>query len=129
MDDGTLSGKYLVERADGQRRPDSRYFVLNYASDPYARAAMLAYADACETTHPTLAQDLCDVAAYHEQRDASRRRDTSKPVRGTHGSGGSSVDSDALIEVLRRHLLSDSELAKAVRALLREQSKKPDTAE
>jgi hypothetical protein len=116
----SLSGRYIVEREDGQHRPDARYFVLNYASDPYARAALLAYAEACAATHPTLATDIREVVAYHEQRDAARRRDPSKPVRGTQGSGASPADSEAIIDILRRRLAEDDELARALRALLRE---------
>jgi hypothetical protein len=118
MHDGTLSGKYLVERADGQSRPSSRYFVLNYAADPYARTAMLRYADACQETHPALAAGIRDVVAYHESRESTRRRDPSKPVRGAQGSGGQVADSDALVELLRRRLSEDAALAAMIAGVL-----------
>lgn len=68
MDDSGLYGKFLVERHDGVWEPDARYFVLNYASDPHARTALRAYADACETTHPHLAAELRATADYHDDR-------------------------------------------------------------
>lgn len=81
---------------------------------------MLAYAEACEQTHPSLSQNLRVVVEYHEQRDAKRRRDTSKPIRGTHGSGGDAASDDELLDVLRRRIDEDPGLAKALRAVLRE---------
>jgi hypothetical protein len=113
-----LDGKYLVERSDGQHRPDARYFVLDYASDPYARAAMLAYADACGDTRPRLAEKVRAVVAYHEQRDAARRKDASKPIRGTQGGGGEVASTDELVDVLRRKIDDDPELATALRSML-----------
>lgn len=71
MQDGHLVGKFMVERLDGSRRADSRFFVLDYATDPYARAALSAYADTCESTHPVLAEDLRQVCEYYEGASAS----------------------------------------------------------
>lgn len=34
------------------------YFILRYTTDPHARVALEAYADACEEEHPALAADL-----------------------------------------------------------------------
>lgn len=51
-----LYGKYKVERIDG--KPRGPYFVLDYAHDPHAVAALLAYADSCEAEFPALAADL-----------------------------------------------------------------------
>jgi len=61
--DGPLYQKFRVERTDGQSSPggkhaDCRYFVLDLDHGPYAHAACLAYAEACRSTHPVLAQDL-----------------------------------------------------------------------
>lgn len=58
-----LYAKYHVARNDGRDHPsgdkaDARYFVLDYVHDPYARAALDAYADACEMGLPQLAADL-----------------------------------------------------------------------
>lgn len=117
-DNSTLDGKYLVERSDGQHRPDARYFVLDYASDPYARAAMLAYADACIDTRPRLAEKVRTVVAYHDQRDAQRRKDSTKPIRGTQASGGEVASGDDLVDVLRKKIVDDPELAKALRSML-----------
>lgn len=55
--------KYIVTRTDGQDRPRKKhykceYFVLDLTHDPFAGAALLAYADACETAYPVLAQEL-----------------------------------------------------------------------
>jgi hypothetical protein len=118
MEDGSINGKYLVERSDGHHHPNARYFVLNYASDPYARAAMLAYAEACADTHPRLSQDIRSVVDYHESRDAERRRDPSKPVRGTQASGGEVASDEDLVDVLRQRVSDDPDLAKALRAML-----------
>ena len=63
MTDGHLHGKYLVERIDGRFDPDSRFFVLDYAKDPFAAIALAAYADACAADHPILAADLRAVLA------------------------------------------------------------------
>jgi len=54
-----LYGKYLIDKADGTPTdPHAAYFVLRLDTDPAARAAALAYADACEATAPELAADL-----------------------------------------------------------------------
>lgn len=61
--DGHLHRKFIVHRTDGQSAPGRKhdgcdYFVLDMTHDPYALRAVLAYAHACEATHPTLAHDL-----------------------------------------------------------------------
>ena len=61
--------KYKVERADGSGAPGKKhegcsYYVLDLNHDPYARPAILAYADACEKTHPVLAADLREAAKH-----------------------------------------------------------------
>lgn len=58
-----LYGKFRVERVDGRDKPggdrdQARYFVLDYAHDPFAVAALEAYAKACEAAEPGLARDL-----------------------------------------------------------------------
>lgn len=58
-----LYNKFIVERTDGTSEAGGKhegceYFVLDMNHDPFARAAIAAYADACEADHPLLAQDL-----------------------------------------------------------------------
>lgn len=58
-----LFRKFHVQRVDGQDAPggkhaNCRYFVIDVDHDPYARAVLLRYADACRHTHPLLADDL-----------------------------------------------------------------------
>jgi folylpolyglutamate synthase/dihydropteroate synthase len=55
-----LYGKYRVERIDGKER--GPYFVLDYAHDPHAIPALLAYADSCKAEYPELARDLRALA-------------------------------------------------------------------
>jgi hypothetical protein len=61
--DGPIYGKFYVRRTDGTDAPGAKhdgcdYFVLDLTHDPAARPAVLAYADAIEPTHPTLASDI-----------------------------------------------------------------------
>jgi hypothetical protein len=53
-----LHSKYHVERTDGRDQHGARYFVLDYAHDPYAQVALAAYIEACQHTMPGLAADL-----------------------------------------------------------------------
>lgn len=58
-----LFRKFDVRRVDGTDKPGGKhhgclYFVLDVSHDQYARAALTAYAAACEATHPALATDL-----------------------------------------------------------------------
>jgi hypothetical protein len=64
-----LYGKYTIHRNDGtdapgQKHEHCRYFVLDLNHDPSAKPAILAYAKACEKTHPVLAQDLREQAKH-----------------------------------------------------------------
>lgn len=57
--------KFDVRRTDGSSAPGGKhegceYFVLDVRCDPYAKAALAAYADACQKTHPALAADMRD---------------------------------------------------------------------
>lgn len=61
--DGKIYNKFHVRRVDGSTRKGKKhelcdFFVLDITHDPYAKPALLAYADACETTHPMLAADI-----------------------------------------------------------------------
>jgi len=58
-----LFRKFDVRRTDGSDGPGGKhegceYFVLDVRHDAHARAALAAYADACEVTHPALAADM-----------------------------------------------------------------------
>jgi len=73
--------KFTVERTDGGSAPGAKhegceYFVLDWAHDPYAVPAALAYADACEREFPNLARDLRSLANRHQsatiRHDAAR---------------------------------------------------------
>lgn len=60
-----LFHKFDVRRVDGSDAPGGkhhgcRYFVLDVDHDPHAVDALIAYANACEKTHPALATDLRD---------------------------------------------------------------------
>ncbi|HBT32008.1 MAG TPA: hypothetical protein DEB15_03800 [Pusillimonas sp.] len=60
-----LFRKFDVRRTDGSDHPGGkhhgcRYFVLDIDHDPYAQAALSAYAGVCEQSHPELAADLRD---------------------------------------------------------------------
>ena len=48
-------------------------FVLAYARDAHARAALSAYADSCETDYPQLAADLRDALAAAEAAEGAQR--------------------------------------------------------
>lgn len=56
-----LFRKYRVERVDG--KPTGPCFVLEF-KDKFAGAALMAYADACESEYPDLAKDLRDRVNY-----------------------------------------------------------------
>lgn len=56
-DDDRFYQKFNVTRADGTPI-EYPWFVLAYARDPHARAALAAYADSCEAELPGLAADL-----------------------------------------------------------------------
>ena len=58
-----LYGKFFVGRVDGKDQPggtkeNARYFVLDYANDPYAVEALKYYAYKCKEEYPELARDL-----------------------------------------------------------------------
>lgn len=63
MDTRGLLHKYHVSRVDGSDGPGGKhagcwFFVLDPAHDPYARVALVAYADAAAERHPNLAREL-----------------------------------------------------------------------
>ncbi len=59
-----LYGKYKIEKSDGSPvDPKAIYFTLRLDTDPYARAAVRAYIEACKEEQPELARDLGRVLA------------------------------------------------------------------
>ncbi len=61
--DGSIYEKFTVTRTDGTDGPGlkhqgCRYFVLDIDHDPYAEAALRAYAAICERTHPILSESI-----------------------------------------------------------------------
>ncbi len=65
-----LYPKFHVGRTDlshlpGRKHHGCEYFVLDLTHDKHARAALLAYADSCESEFPILAADLRKKAAEH----------------------------------------------------------------
>jgi hypothetical protein len=55
--------KFEVRRVDGSDQPGGKhdgceYFVLDLNHDPFAKAALAAYAAACESRYPILATEL-----------------------------------------------------------------------
>ena len=81
-----LFRKFDVRRVDGSdqlggKHHGCRYYVLDVDHDPYAAAALGAYADACKESHPELARDLREkwgaadtlrAQLAEAQRDAER---------------------------------------------------------
>ena len=62
-----LYQKYRVQRVDGEhllggKHAACQHFVLDATHDPFAKPALLAYADACEADYPLLANDLRALA-------------------------------------------------------------------
>lgn len=58
-----LYQKFKVYRLDGSDAPGNKhhgceYFVIDMHHDPHAKAALVAYAEDCKTTHPELSNDL-----------------------------------------------------------------------
>lgn len=58
-----LYEKFTVTRTDGTSAPGGkhdgcRYFVLDVTHDPFADAALQAYATACRRDYPLLAEDI-----------------------------------------------------------------------
>jgi hypothetical protein len=59
-----LYDKFTIRRTDGAdlivggKHWECEYFVLDRTHDKFARAALLAYADACAAEYPLLAADL-----------------------------------------------------------------------
>ncbi len=66
-----LYNKFVVTRTDGRSAPGEKhegcqYFILDVTHDPFAGAALRAYADQCETHYPQLAKDLRQLAHLNE---------------------------------------------------------------
>lgn len=57
--------KFVVRRVDGSDEPGGKhhgceYFVLDTDHDPHAKAALAAYAQSCQVTHPDLSRDMVE---------------------------------------------------------------------
>ena len=66
--------KFKVERTDGksasgEKHDGCRYFVLDVTCDPFAIAALMAYADSCKADYPLLAADVRKMAIEHCDHD------------------------------------------------------------
>ena len=72
-----LFRKFDVRRVDGSdqlggKHHGCRYYVLDVDHDPYAAAALGAYADACKESHPELARDLREKWGAADTNDTLR---------------------------------------------------------
>jgi len=65
-----LEGRYYgLRRTRDGSEVEGKYFVVRY-NDPFAPAALHAYADACKAEHPALAADLrSDAYGLEHGRD------------------------------------------------------------
>jgi hypothetical protein len=86
-----LYRKYDITRTDGRSAAGEKhylcdYFVLDLKHDPYARKALLAYAEACRSRYPILSSDLFDKA--DEMLELPEPPDLPEPVQGATGMRG-----------------------------------------
>lgn len=80
-----LFDKFKVLRRDGSSEPGEKhdgreYFVLDIDHDPHAKAALAAYADDVEATHPYLAKDMRARYALSAQPVAGAVAEPTLPV-------------------------------------------------
>ena len=73
-EDGPIYRKFNVTRTDGEHEQGKKhdgcaYWVLDVTHDPYAAAALQAYADACCVTHPTLGDDIARLLSSADAYD------------------------------------------------------------
>jgi len=62
--EGGFGERFSVRRVDGKPcRPEASYIVLDYATDPHAKGAILSYADSIEAENPILAEDFRSAVA------------------------------------------------------------------
>ncbi len=67
----SLFQKYVIAKSDGSPvNPSADYFVLRLDTDPAARVAARAYADAIESVDPALAEGLRGRCKVYDQIDA-----------------------------------------------------------
>lgn len=64
--DNPIYEKFQVKRTDGTDAPGLKhagceYFVLDLTHDEFAPKAIVAYAEACQQTHPILASSLRQI--------------------------------------------------------------------
>jgi hypothetical protein len=89
-----LFHKFDIRRVDGSDRPGGkhygcRYYVLDLTHDQHAPAAMRAYAAACRSTHPLLADDI-EVEFGTAPTDVAQV--APQPVGALVAKSGSEVD-------------------------------------
>lgn len=79
--------KYLVKRLRDREKKHARceFFVLDMMHDPFAIPALTAYAEACEATHPELAEDLRTKIAAMHGRQASGSMPSPSSRDGSEG--------------------------------------------
>lgn len=70
-----LFEKYLVTKNPVQQAFQDRYFVLAPKTDPNARLALRAYADACEKDWPNLATEIRAWLGRIEYGEITTKRD------------------------------------------------------
>jgi len=62
-----LQSKYIVAKTNGDPvDPEAEYLVLRLDTDPHARTAALAWADAIESEAPNLAADIRQRVYFYE---------------------------------------------------------------
>lgn len=66
-----LYEKYIVKRTDGSSKKggkhhDCVYFVIDTTHDKFAYFALNAYAEACKSEYPLLAEDLMNITKTME---------------------------------------------------------------
>lgn len=87
-----LYGKFDIRRVDGSDGPGGKhegceYFALDLTHDKHAVAALAAYADACEATHPLLAADLRQRYALAHERATHAAAPTIDPLQNPKRPG------------------------------------------
>lgn len=99
-----LYGKFRIERTDGQSEPGRKhdgcdYFVLDMTHDPFALAAIEAYATACEDKFPHLAFDLREK--YLNAPSPAREDGVETIQQEPRQSGGSMLSEPSEVRPMR----------------------------
>jgi hypothetical protein len=71
-----IYGRYLISRTDKWNAQNKHfaceYFVLDWNHDKFTIPAMKAYAEACKSEFPALAEDILKLIKKHEQEKETR---------------------------------------------------------